>query len=84
MSENIALDTPEQIAAYRYLAVRSALALEVKTGMKYSNRMNVFKVAKQILTEHGVAPKGTKRAVWVQFNDLCLWLGLPETKASPL
>lgn len=80
----IILDTPEQIEAYRLLSIRSTLGLEVKTGMKFSNRVNVFKQAKDVLVSAGIKPKGTKRAVWIQFNDLCDDLGLPECKNPPV
>jgi hypothetical protein len=80
----IVLDAPEQINAYMLLSIRSTLGLEVKTGMKFSNRVNVFAQAKSVLTEAGIKPKGTKAAVWVQFNALCDELNLPLCQNPPV
>lgn len=74
----IVLDTPEQIDAYYILSVRSTLGLEVKTGMKFSNRVNVFKQAKDILVANGVKPKGTKVAVYDQLNTLMVEHGFED------
>jgi hypothetical protein len=74
----IILDTPEQIDAYYIISVRSTLGLEIKTGMRFSNRVNVFKQAKDILTANGIKPKGTKVAVYAQLNTLMVNYGFED------
>lgn len=74
----ISLDTPEQINAYYILSVRSTLGLEVKTGMKFSNRVNVFKQAKEILVANGVKPAGTKAKAYDQLNTLLVEAGFED------
>jgi hypothetical protein len=41
------LTTPQEIAFYRLLAIRSGLKLEIKTGLRHSSN-GVFKSAKSI------------------------------------
>ena len=74
----IVIDTPEGINAYFLLSVRSTLGLEVKTGMKFSNRVNVFKQAKEVLTANGIKPKGTKAAVYDQLNTMLVEAGFED------
>lgn len=47
MSDSIILDTPEQIAAFRMLAVRRGLRLEIKTGMKVRRGVNLVALANE-------------------------------------
>ena len=61
----IVLDTPEQIAAYRYLAMRGALHLETK-GMKMSRGVSIYALCKKDL-----GFKGTKESVLRQLEN---WL----------
>jgi len=74
----ISLDTPDQINAYMLLSIRSTLGLEVKTGMKYSNRVNVFQQAKTVLTANGIKPGGTKAKVYNQLNTLLVEAGFED------
>lgn len=41
------LTTPQEIALYRLLAIRSGLKLEIKTGLRHSSN-GVFNAAKKI------------------------------------
>jgi len=52
----------------RRITVKHALALEVKTGLKH--RANIFRLAKEIVEAHGVTPKGTKKGVLAQMEEL--------------
>ena len=64
----IVIDTPEGIEMARRLTVRSALRIEVKTGLK--NRAPIFRLAKDIVASYGVDPKGTKKGVLAQLEEL--------------
>lgn len=75
--------TGDGVTAYMLLSIRSTLALEIRTGLKFSNRVNVFKQAKTVLLANGIKPKGTKVAVWHQFNDLLVGAGMPEAQRKP-
>tara|TARA_B100000029_G_scaffold455373_1_gene482573 strand:+ start:7699 stop:7929 length:231 start_codon:yes stop_codon:yes gene_type:complete len=68
--ETLVIDTPEGIEMYRMLAVKSALGLEVRTGMKMSRGVNVFQQGKAILESYGIKPKGTKQGVFEQLENL--------------
>lgn len=57
------IDTPEGIALVRFLAVRSALAIEVKTGMKMSRGGSPLKVANQLLGTSFRVKKDALRAM---------------------
>jgi hypothetical protein len=61
----IMLDTPEQIAFARMASLKGALKLEVRTGMKFSNRVNVYQTCKR---EYGL--KGNKAEVLRQMEEL--------------
>lgn len=43
------IDTPEGIAFARFLAVRSALSLEVRTGMKMSRGRSILSIANEMM-----------------------------------
>lgn len=50
--------TGEHIQVYTLLSMRSALSLEVKTGMKFSNRVNVANQVRAVLQANNyVAPR---------------------------
>lgn len=73
------LDTPEQINMFHVMQLRSALGLEIKTGMKFSNRGSLIATAKRC----GYTSKQTKRGVYIDLNDLIVANGgqdrpLPE------
>jgi hypothetical protein len=59
---------PNEIEWARRITVKHALALEVKTGLKH--RANMFRLAKDIVLAHGVTPKGTKKGVLAQMEEL--------------
>ena len=60
--------TGDSIEWARRVTVKHALALEVKTGLKH--RANVFRLAKNIVEAHGITPKGTKKGVLAQIEEL--------------
>ena len=64
--------TGPHVEIYRLLATRSAMQLEVKTGMKMSSRYNVFK---NVRTEFGITAK-SKAEVLRQFEILLLFNGI--------
>lgn len=70
--------TGDGVTAYMLLSIRSTLGLEVKTGMKFSNRVNVFAQAKNVLLANDIKPKGNKAAVYAQLNDLMVDAGFPD------
>lgn len=57
--------TGEHIGLYRMLSQLKVLELEVRTGTKFSNRINVFAQIKQ---EYGL--KGSKAKVLEQFKGI--------------
>jgi|TARA_R110000824_G_scaffold346018_1_gene532771 hypothetical protein len=63
----VVVDTPEGIEMYRRLAIRSALRLEV---MGFQGRGQVFGLAEDIVSSYGEIPKGTKKAVLAQLEEL--------------
>lgn len=70
---SIILDTPEQIAMFHLLQIRSALALEIRTGMKFG-RGSLVTTAQTC----GYSTKRTKRGVYDDVNALILKHGGPE------
>ena len=44
----VVLDTPESIHAFRVLALRKALQLETRTGMRVSSKANTITAAKRL------------------------------------
>lgn len=62
MNETLVCDTPETINAYRLLALRSMLSLELK-GMKRSRGQSAFAMVK---SQFGF--KGSKEKVAAQFE----------------
>jgi hypothetical protein len=59
--------TGNDINTYMLLSIYRSLRLEVQTGMKFSNRVNVSQQAKQVLSDNGIRPKSKKVDVLVQF-----------------
>ena len=68
----VVIDTPEGIAAYRLLALRSALKLEVNTGMKRCGGISVMQLA---ATACGSA-KRTKKGVLADLEAFLAEKGL--------
>ena len=64
----ITITGKDEIEWARRITVKHALALEVKTGLKH--RANMFRLAKDIVLAHGVTPKGTKKGVLAQMEEL--------------
>ena len=60
------LDTPEQINMFHLMQVRGALGLEIKTGMKFSNRGSLITLANQC----GYSDKRTKKGVYTDLDAL--------------
>lgn len=71
----IVLDTPEKIEAARWLAVRSALSLEVRCpGMKMSRRYSPMMLAKAICGSQ----KQTKKGVYADLNTFMVARGFED------
>lgn len=64
----ITITGPNEIEWTRRITVKHALSLEVKTGLLH--RANIFRLAKDIVEAHGVKPKGTKKGVLAQMEEL--------------
>ena len=67
MEGMIMLDNPMQIEGFRLLALRSAMKLEVRHGIKATSRSkgNPFKIAK---LEYGIKGR-TKEEIFNNFNE---------------
>ena len=63
-NETIIIDTPEGIAMFQLLQLRSALKLEIRTGMKLSNRGSVLATAQR----RGLTTKRTKRGAYADID----------------
>lgn len=63
------ITTPEGIDAYRMLAIRAALRLEVRTGLK--SRHNSLRVAQQVLEERGIAAVRTRKQALKAMDAIC-------------
>jgi hypothetical protein len=66
----ITLDTPEQIAAYRLLAIRRALEFEVQTGMNMTRGNAALHGAQQVARERGLKVPRTKKAALALMNEI--------------
>jgi hypothetical protein len=76
MSNTILLDTPEQIAAFRLLAIRRALKLEVTTGLR--SRLNAaVRAARAVLEEKGKNAPRTKKALLAALESHLTSIGIP-------
>lgn len=63
MNDGIMISGTEKIRGAQILVMRSALRLELKTGMKASRHANPYKLAKELL-----GFKGSKRKVLEQLD----------------
>lgn len=77
----------DAIRFYDVLSIRSALALEIKTGMRFSNRVRLVPVA----ISRGYVTEGTrdKRKAYLQLDKLVVSLGgearpLPARESAPV
>lgn len=61
-----AIDRPEQIALFHVMQVRAALGLEIRSGMKFSNKGSLITTANQC----GYSDKRTKRGVYADLDAL--------------
>jgi hypothetical protein len=78
---SIILDTPDQIAAARMLAIRSGLSLEIRTGMRLSRGRTASQIATDILKDAGMVAEGkrpNKATVYRLFNMFLVEQGLPD------
>ena len=73
MSEAIVL-TGEQIPAYRLLMLRSALRLEINTGMKMWRGVSIVKVLKA----DGITTRSRKDLVYADLDAHIIALGIGE------
>lgn len=73
---------PSHMEAYGLLQIRSALYIEIRTGMKRRGP-SALSLAKEMLSRAGISFKYSKLEVWKSFNAYCLSLGLPETRLQP-
>ena len=63
------ITTPEGIEAYRMLAIRAALRLEVRTGLK--SRHNCLRAAQRVLEERGITPVRTRKQALKAMDAIC-------------
>jgi hypothetical protein len=64
--EGFIIDTPEGIEAYRKLALRSMLKLEIETGLRHSRGS----VMNRIISENLAISKRTKKGVLAQYEKI--------------
>ena len=60
--------TDKDIQVYMLLSVQKTLKLEVKTGMKFSSRVNVAKQARDILEYNGIKAPRNKAKLFDVYN----------------
>lgn len=81
-AHGITASGPQGVETFRMVALRSGLALEIKTGMKLSRGMSASQIiTEQILKPHGlVAPnkRPNKTTVYRLFNDLMVQHGYAD------
>ncbi len=58
----------EHMQVYMLLSIQKTLKLEVKTGMKFSNRVNVAQQARDILAHNGVKAPRNKAKLLDTYN----------------
>ena len=58
----------EDVQKYMLLSIQKTLKLEVKTGMKFSNRVNVAQQARDILTHNGRKAPRNKAKLFDVYN----------------
>jgi len=67
--EGLSITTPEGIQAYRMLAIRAALRMEVMTGLK--SRHNSLHAAQRVLEERGITPVRTRKQALKAMDAIC-------------
>ena len=65
----LSITTPEGIEAFRMLAIRAALRLEVRTGLK--SRHNCLWAAQRVLKERGITPVRTRKQALKAMDVIC-------------
>lgn len=73
----IILDTPEQIEMARFLTVRAALRLQVRTGMKLSRGRSAIQIAQR----SGWTTKRTAKGALADMNDIAESIGMDRLEA---
>jgi hypothetical protein len=63
----------DQIAGARYITLRAALGLEIKTGMHASRGVSIM----AILQREGITAARTKKKAWDDIDKFCTDNGLP-------
>ena len=63
------ITTPEGIEAYRLLAIRAALRMEVRSGLK--SKHNSLRAAQRVLEERGLPPVRTRKQALKAMDALC-------------
>ena len=63
------ITTPEGIEAYRLLAIRAALRMEVRSGLK--SKHNSLWAAQRVLEERGLPPVRTRRQALKAMDAIC-------------
>lgn len=78
----IAADGPQGVETFRMIAMRSALSLEIRTGMKMSRGASASQIAtEQILRPAGLVAPGkrpNKQTVYRLLNDLMVQHGYED------
>ena len=68
--------TGKDVQVYMLLSVQKTLKLEVKTGMKFSNRVNVAQQARDILTHNGRKAPRNKAKLFDAYNEFLNDIGV--------
>ncbi|MFZ9327771.1 MAG: hypothetical protein ACO24H_10020 [Polynucleobacter sp.] len=66
----------EHIQVYVLLSIQKTLKLEVKTGMKFSNRVNVAQQARDILEHNGIKAPRNKAKLFDTYNKFLNDIGV--------
>lgn len=66
----------EDVQKYMLLSIQKTLKLEVQTGMKFSNRVNVAQQARDILTHNGRKAPRNKAVLFAEYNRFLNEIGL--------
>lgn len=75
----VVIDTPEGIEMVRLLSFRSAMGLEIKTGMKLSRGRSAFRLAK----EQGLTTTTSKRKAYGEIDALVVQGGMDSKPLPP-
>jgi hypothetical protein len=68
--------TGADVQVYVLLSIQKSLGLEVNTGMKFSNRVNVAQQARDILQHNGIKAARNKAKLHTQFTKFLTDLGI--------